>query len=108
MLRFVSNAKRVCVNDNEDSELLPEQLGATEEQIIKMAQLESFPDAIKALQSNKPIPKKNLLLPINSMLIARLLRSNTRLRKAEDLSNDVKLVMVMVVVPFGTNPKTIH
>lgn len=62
MLRFVSNAKKgQC--EPQGRELLPEESRAAEEQTIKMAQLECFPDDIKVRLSNKPIPKRSPLLP---------------------------------------------
>lgn len=62
MLRFVSNAKKGQCERR--GELLPDEFRAAEEQTIKMAHLESFPDEIKALHSNKPIHKKTPLLPL--------------------------------------------
>ena len=53
--------KRQC---ERRGELLPDEFRAAEEQTINMAHLESFPDEIKALYSNKPIHKKTPLLPL--------------------------------------------
>ena len=64
-------------------ELNPRELKQAEEQIIKTAQQECFPDEIRALKNDKPLPSKGTLLKVTPKLYGGLLRSNTRLRYSE-------------------------
>ena len=53
--RFLANVKKPQ-NDRESGELNPRELNQAEEQIIRAAQQKCFPDEIRALENNKPLP----------------------------------------------------
>ena len=73
----------------------PRELKQAEEQIIKTAQQECFPDEIRALEDDKPLPSKSTLLKITPELYGGLLRSNTRLRCSADLPEETKFPIVL-------------
>ena len=52
--RFLANVKKPQ-SDRESGELNPRELKQAEEQIIKTAQQECFPDEIRAVEDNKPL-----------------------------------------------------
>ena len=66
-----------------------------EREIIREAQSEAFIDEIGALIKNQTFPRKSTLLPSTPILINRILRSNTRLRHSDDLSDDVKFPIIL-------------
>ena len=82
--RFVRNC-RSPADQREFGELTPAELSRTETNIIREAQNEAFSDEVAALSRSPPLPRKSTLLPCTPILINRILRSNTRLRHADDL-----------------------
>ena len=92
--RFLANITRPQ-SDRESGELNPRELKQAEEQIIKTAQQECFPDEIRALEDDKPLPSKSTLLKITLELYGGLLRSNTRLRCSADLPEETKFPIVL-------------
>ena len=72
--RFLANVKKPQ-SDRESGELNPRELKQAEEQIIKTAQQECFPDEIRALEDNKPLHCKGTLLTITPKLYGGFLRS---------------------------------
>ena len=86
--RFLANITRPH-SDRESGEFNPRKLKQAEEQIIKTAQQECFPDEIRALEDDKPLSSKSTFLKITPKLYGGLLRSNTRLRYrySDDLSS---------------------
>ena len=82
--RFIKN----CRAPNEQrikGELMANELADTELDIIKGAQREDFKEEIIPLTARKELSKRSHLLPLVPMLDGGLLRSNTRLRRSEDL-----------------------
>ena len=59
--RFLANITKLQ-SDRESGELNPRELKQAEEQIIKTAQQECFPDEIRTLEDDKPLPSKSTLL----------------------------------------------
>ena len=92
--RFVRNC-RSPTDQREFGELTPAELSSTETDIIKEAQNEAFSDEVAALSRSQPLPRKSTLLPCTPILIDRILRSNTRLRHADDLPADVKCPVIL-------------
>ena len=94
--RFLANITRPH-SDRESGELNPRELKQADEQIIKTAQQECFPDEIRALEDDKPPSSKSTLLKITPKLYGGLLRSNTRLRYrySDDLSEDTKFPIIL-------------
>ena len=92
--RFLANITRPQ-SDRESGELNPRELKKAEEQIIKTAQQECFPDEIRALEDDKPLPSKSTLLKITPKLYGGLLRSNTRLRYSDDLPEETKFPIIL-------------
>ncbi|XP_015778734.1 PREDICTED: uncharacterized protein LOC107356639 [Acropora digitifera] len=92
--RFLANITR-SQSDRESGELNPRELRQAEEQIIKTAQQECFLDEIRALEDDKPLPSKSTLLKITPKLYGGLLRSNSRLRYSDDLSEETKLPIII-------------
>ena len=92
--RFVRNC-RSPADQREFGELTPAELSSTETDIIREAQNEAFSDEVAALSRSQPLPRKSTLLPCTPILINRILRSNTRLRHADDLPADVKFPVIL-------------
>ena len=92
--RFLANVRKPQ-NDREIGELNPSELKQAEEQIIKTAQRDCFQDEIRALEDNKPLPRKSTLLKITPKLYGGLLRSNTRLRYSNDLPEEIKFPIIL-------------
>ena len=92
--RFVSNCRKPG-NQRVFGELTPAELLTAETEIIREAQSEAFSDEIGALIKNQTLPRKSTLLPSTPILIDRILRSNTRLRHSDDLSDDVKFPIIL-------------
>ena len=67
----------------------------TELNIIKEAQREEFKEEIIALTARKELSKRSHLLPLTPMLDGGLLRSNTRLRRSDDLAADTKFPIIL-------------
>ena len=82
-------------SDRESGELNRRELKQAEEQIIKTALQEGFPDEIRALEDDKPLPSKSTLLKTTPKLYGGLLRSNTRLRYSDDLSEETKFPIIL-------------
>ena len=92
--RFLANVRK-HQNDRVCGELTPRELRQEEEQIIKTAQQECFPDEIQALKDNKPLSSKSTLLKITPKLSGGLLRSNTRLRYSDDFPDETKFPIIL-------------
>ena len=92
--RFLANVRK-HQNDRVCGELTPRELRQAEEQIIKTAQQECFPDEIQAFKDNKPLSNKSTLLKITPKLYGGLLRSNTRLRYSDDLPDETKFPIIL-------------
>ena len=65
--RFLANITKPQ-SDRESGELNPRELKQAEEQTIKRAQQECFPDEIRALEDDKPLPSKRTSLKITSCM----------------------------------------
>ena len=83
--RFLANVIK-HQNERVRGELTPRELRQAEEQIIKTARQECFPDKLQALKNNKPLPNNSTLLKITPKLSGGLLRSNMRLRYSDDFA----------------------
>ena len=92
--RFVSNCRKP-ENQRVLGELTPAELLIAEREIIREAQGEAFSEEIGALRKNQNLLQKSPLLPSTPILINRILRSNTRLRHSDDLSDDVKFPIIL-------------
>ena len=92
--RFIKN----CRAPNEQrikGELTANDLADTELDLIKEAQREEFKEEIIALTARKELSKRSHLLPLTPMLDGGLLRSNTRLRRSDDLVADTKFPIIL-------------
>ena len=92
--RFIRNCRRPA-NQREFGELTPAELSSAETDMIRGAQNEAFGDEIAALSRSQPLPRKSTMLPCTPILINKILRSNTRLRHADDLPADVKFPIIL-------------
>ncbi|KAL9987286.1 hypothetical protein ACROYT_G001568 [Oculina patagonica] len=92
--RFVSNCRKP-ENQRVFGELTPAELLTAEREIIREAQSEAFSEEIGALRKNQTLPRKSPLHSSTPILINRILRSNTRLRHSDDLSDDVKFPIIL-------------
>ena len=93
--RFVNNARKRQEDREVGHELTCMELKAAEEQLIKSAQRECFPEEIEALTKRSPLPRKSSILSLTPILVNGILRANTRLRYAEDLSEDIKYPIIL-------------
>ena len=71
------------------------ELSDTELDIIKEVQKEVFNEEIIALTARKELSKRSHLLPLTPMLAGGILRSNTRLRRSDDLAADTKFPIIL-------------
>ena len=92
--RFIRNCKTERKN-RETGELTPVELIISEEQFIREAQETAFAKEVAALKKGKPVPRSSSLLKLNPMLENGMVRSNTRLRNANEISNDVKFPIIL-------------
>ena len=78
------------------TELLPQEIIDAEEDVIRQAQLEAFPDEYKALKNNKPIPQKSPLIKLSPRIDeSGVMRLEGRLMYAEYLPYDVKFPIIL-------------
>ena len=70
----------------------PAELDNAEKRLLYLSQMESFPDDISAVTSNKSVKSGKLRLPSYSPFLGsdNLLRSQSRLRRLADVSYDLK------------------
>ena len=94
VMRFSKNC-RVPEEQRIKGELTTKELSDTELDIIKEAQKEVFNEEIIALTARKELSKRSHLLPLTPMLAGGLLRSNTRLRRSDDLAADTKFPIIL-------------
>ena len=92
--RFIRNCKRTRKN-RETGELIPMELILSEQQIIKETQERGFAKEIAALKKGKPVPRSSSLLKLNPIFENGILRSNTRLRNAKEVSKEVKFPVIL-------------
>ena len=94
VMRFIKNC-RVPEEQRIKGELTTKELSDTELDIIKEVQKEVFNEEIIALTARKELSKRSHLLPLTPMLAGGLLRSNTRLRRSDDLAADTKFPIIL-------------
>jgi len=82
--RFKDNCRK-SAEQREKGELKPLALQNAEEFIIRKVQSKVYAAEIEPLTSNKEILRGSTLAPFNPVLVNGILRSNTRLRHADDL-----------------------
>ena len=70
------------------------ELQNAEELIIREVQSKVYVAEIEPLRRNKEILRGSALAPFNPELVNGILRSNTRLRHADDLSYHVKCLII--------------
>jgi hypothetical protein len=75
--------------------LTANELQGVEEIIIREAQMEVYCQEITALKERKSLPKRSSILNLTPIWKDGLLRSNTRLRYTEDLSEDIKYPIIL-------------
>ena len=89
--RFLANITKPQ-SDRESGELNPRELKQAEEQTIKRAQQECFPDEIRALEDDKPLPSKRTLLKITSCMGTSSIQHTTaifrRVVRRDELSSN--------------------
>ena len=93
-MRFIKNC-RVPEEQCIKGELTTKELSDTKLDIIKEVQKEVFNEEIIALTARKELSKRSHLLPLTPMLAGGLLRSNTRLRRSDDLAADTKFPIIL-------------
>ena len=71
------------------------ELQNAEEFIIREVQSKVYSAEIEPLRRNKEILRGSTLAPFNPVLVNGILRSNTRLRYADDLPYDVKCPIIL-------------
>lgn len=78
------------------AELLPEEILDAEEDIIRQAQFEAFPEEYKALKNSKPITPKSPLVKLSPRIDDNgIIRLEGRLMFAEYLPHDVKFPIIL-------------
>ena len=84
MCRFIDNCRK-SAEQRKNGELKPLELQNAEEFIIREVQSKVYSAEIEPLRRNKEILRGSTLAPFNPVLVNGSLRSNTRLRYADDL-----------------------
>ena len=92
--RFVANCRK-SKKERVSGELTANELQGVEEIIIREAQMEVYCQEITALKEKKSLPKRSSILNLTPIWKDSLLRSNTRLRYSEDLSEEVKYPIIL-------------
>ena len=82
--RFTNNCRK-SAEQREKSELKPLELQNAEEFIIREVQSKVYSPEIEPLRSNKEILRGSTLALFNLVLVNSILRSNSRLKHADDL-----------------------
>ena len=107
--RFTDNCRK-SAEQIEKGELKPWELQNAEEFIIREVQSKVYTAEIEALRRNKKILRGSTLAQFNPVLVNGIMRSNTRLRHADDLPYDVKCPIILpkrnhvkglIVLSFG-------
>ena len=78
----------------EEDELKPLELQNKEEFLIREVQSKVYSAEIEPLRRNKEVLRGSTLAPFNTVLVNGIMRSNTRLRDADDLTYDVKCSII--------------
>ena len=94
MCRFIENCRK-SAEQREKGELKELELQNAEEFIIRKVQSKVYSAEIEPLRTNKEILRGSTLAPFNPVLVNGILRSNTRLRHADDLPYDVKCPIIL-------------
>ena len=95
VLRFVANC-RSHRQERRKGSLSPEELQNAEIRIIRDAQQEEFSEEYRALQENKPIPKKSCLIKRTPKIDEDgLIRCDGRLQFAEFLPYDMQFPIIL-------------
>ena len=92
--RFTDNCRK-SDEQREKGELKPLEIQNAEEFIIWEVQSKVYAAEIEELRRNKEIPRGSTLAPFNPVLVNGIMRSNTRLRHADDLAYDVKCPIIL-------------
>ena len=92
--RLVENARKTK-EDRIGGELTTLKLINTEVAFIRTTRQEAFPEEMKALRLGKPLPVKSPLVRHTPNLTEGVLRSNTRLRYSNDLSEETKFPIIL-------------
>ena len=92
--RFIDNCRKP-VEQRATGELIHHELKRTEELVISEAQHDAFTDEIKALVCGKGLPKKSSILTYTLMVTDGILRSKTRLRYSNDLTDETKYPIIL-------------
>ena len=92
--RFTGNCRK-SAEQRERGELKPLELQNAEEFIIREVQSKVYSAEIEPLRRNKEILRGSTLARFNPVLVNGILRSNTRLRHADDLPYDVKCPIIL-------------
>ncbi|CAB3991157.1 Hypothetical predicted protein [Paramuricea clavata] len=92
--RFIANCRKLK-KDRVSGELTANELQGVEEIIIREAQMEVYCQEITALKEKKSLPKRSSILNLTPIWKDGLLRSNTRLRYSEDLSEEIKYPIIL-------------
>ena len=92
--RFTDNCRKPA-GQREKGKLKPLELKDGEQFIIREVQAKVYSAEIEPLRMNKEILRGSTLAPFNPVLVNGILRSNTRLRHADDLPYDVKCPIIL-------------
>ena len=92
--RFTDNCGKPAEH-REKGELKPLELQSAEEFIIREVQSKVYSAETESLRRNKDIQRGRTLAPFNPVLVNGILRSNIRLRHADDLPYDVKSPIIL-------------
>ena len=92
--RFIKNCRK-SKEDRIFGQLKPEELKQVEEEIIREAQIEAYRQEFEALTNGKSLPKQSSILNLSPIMYKGLLRSNTRLRYSEELTDSVKYPIIL-------------
>ena len=92
--RFTDNCRK-SAEQREKGELKPLELQNAEEFIIQEVQSNVYSAEIEPLRRNKEVLRGSTLARFNPVLVNGILRSNTRLRHADDLPYDVKCSIIL-------------
>ena len=95
-VRRVLHNMRNRDNRNASMELLPEEIKDAEEEIVPLAQRETFHNEYAALSAGKPIPKKSQLIKLNPCIDDDgVIRSDGRLKFAYFLPYDTRFPIIL-------------
>ena len=92
--RFTDNCRKPA-EQREKGKPKPLELQNAKELIIREVQSKVYAAEIEPLRRKKKILRGSALAPFNAVLVNGILRANTRLRHAEDLSYDMKCLIIL-------------